>query len=277
MTLRKVFLLPLFGAPHAWTQAYLDHVRALEPYGWHWKVFTPHPYPSGGNVEIVPMTIEEFDRLVEDRCGMLPGNRILGDGGPAKLLSDYYPAFGDIFADYLGDADYWGHTNWDMVYGRLDHFIPDTELEQYSIWSDDPGHINGIFTLYRNGERERFLYRGVRDWPALFRVDHPVQRLVGFDEFYFDAYVRAAAAAGTLAFGSPPYFPYHSYDHLIQHRPEPKLMVMQDGALVEWYEDNRPNLQGYAPWPGMFGREIMSFHFIRTKAWPTFRPAPAGR
>lgn len=261
-----MFLLTQFGPPHAWTDQYLAHIRTLEPYGWYWKIITPHPYPSGGNVEILPMDFHEFDDLVAKRTGVVTGNHLEPSGLPAKLTSDYYPAFGDIFEDYLTTFDYWSITNWDVVYGRLDHFLPDRELETWDIWSDDNRHINSLFCFYRNIGWINRLYRDVPRWKDCFRYDG--RPLVGFDELHFDHHVRALADRQQVSFGHPPYGPLHSYDRLIQHLPHPNIKLLPDGALIECFEDPHPPLQGYAPWPGFFPREIMYFHFIRTKRWP---------
>ncbi len=60
--LRKTFLLPQFGPPFPWTEQYLEHIGSLAPYGWSWKILTPHGYTSKSpNVEIVPMTFAQFD------------------------------------------------------------------------------------------------------------------------------------------------------------------------------------------------------------------------
>lgn len=167
--LKKVFLLTQFGPPHPWVEQYLAHIRTLAPYGWHFKILTHTQYKSGGNVEIVPMTLADFDARVLDRCGVITGNRLDSNGLPVKFTSDYYPAFGDIFADILADADYWSITNWDVVFGRLDHFLPDSLLSQCDIWSDDCSHINSLFCFYRNTEWVNRLYRLVAGWQDFFQ------------------------------------------------------------------------------------------------------------
>lgn len=271
--LKKVFLLPQFGPPHPWTAEYLEHIRTLAPYGWHWKILTPHKYESSGNVEIVPMTFADFDTRVERATGVQTGN-VLDDAGlPAKLVSDYYPAFGEIFADLLDGVDYWSITNWDVVYGRMDHFLPDSTLAKYDLWSDDRGHINSLFCFYRNTARVNRLYQRVPGWREMFQYDG--RQIVGFDESHFNLAVRGMAVRQEIAFGHPPYFALHSYDRLVQHQPTPNLSIAPDGALIECFDDDYGPLAGYAPWRGFFGREIMYFHFIRSKRWPTFRPYPA--
>ncbi len=271
--LTKTFLLPQFGPPFPWTEEYLTHIGSLAPYGWHWKILTPHGYQSkSSNVEIVPMTFAEFDARVFKTTGVFSGNFLDPDGLPVKLLSDYYPAFGELFADLLTDCDYWSITNWDVLYGRLDHFLPDEELSKYDLWSDDNHHVNSLFCFYKNDPRINALYRRVKDWQEMFEVHgHPI---VGFDEIYFDALIRQLADAGEIRFGHPPYFALHSYDRLVQHQPTPNLAMAPDGALIECFEDSFPPLAHYAPWRGCFGREVMYFHFLKSKQWPALREYP---
>lgn len=230
----------------------------LAPYGWELKVFTPNPWKSSDNIEIIPMAIEEFDGLIEEHCGVNPRNFIMPNGAPSKFVSDYYPAYGQIFQKFLEGVDFWGHTNWDMVYGRLDHFVPDSVLEDCDIWSDDVDAINGIFCLYRNNERVNNLFRQVPDWERSFSVHEPC----AFDEHQMTLAVRKLAAAGEIRFAHPRYFGNHSYDRLPQHRPTPNLYFESDGALIERLDDPAAAPKGH------YGREIMSFHFSRTKRWP---------
>jgi hypothetical protein len=270
--LKKVFILTQFGPPHSWSAEYLAHIRTLAPYGWHWIILTPHDYQSSENVRIVPMTLADFDARVLERCGVVTGNFLDAQGLPVKFTSDYYPAFGDIFSDLLTDADYWSITNWDVLYGRLDHFLTDAELDKYDIWSDDRHHINSLFCFYNNTEPINRLYRCVPGWERFFQYEGVP--IYGFDEVYFDAIIRQLAHLGRVSFGHPPYFALHSYDRLIQHQPKPNLAMAPDGALIECFDDPHPGLANYAPWRGMFGREIMYFHFLQSKRWPELRPYP---
>src|SRR5678816_2825204 len=131
----------------------------LARYDWYLKVFTPNPWKSSGNIEIIPMTIEGFDALIEKHCGVKVGNYLTPEGVPHKLVSEYYPAYGEIFQEFTRSFEFWGHTNWDMVYGRLDRFLPDSVLRTCDIWSDDPNAIDGIFCLYRNAAEINNLFR----------------------------------------------------------------------------------------------------------------------
>lgn len=267
--LKKVFLQTQFGTPHEWTEQYIHQFKRLQPYGWYLKVFTPNtdePVIVHENVEIIQMSIEQFDQLMAQRCGIEPaGNHLDEKGRPAKFVSDYYPAYGHIFADYIKGFDYWFHSNWDMVYGRLDHFLPDSVLQQCDIWSDDYETINGIFCGYRNNEYVSNLFRQVPEWQRMFR-EH---ELFGFDEIHFTMAVRQLSQENKVQFGFPAYYGFHSYDRLIQHVPKPNLKLLEDGALIEMFQDPLHQVMpDHFLMQRGFGREIMSYHFIRTKRWP---------
>jgi len=245
--LKKVFLNPLFGDkyPKEWMDGFVENVQRLGEYGWYWKIFTPHrDLKSKGNVEFIYMTIEDFDARVEGVSGIYPGNYIDGHG-PHKLISDYYPAYGLIFKDYIEDADYWGHCNWDVVYGRLEKYLPDHFFDDCDIFGNDPNAINGIFSLYRNTGKINHLFSKTPGWEEAFR---DLERLYTFDEKMFTVTVREAQEAGEIKFK---YDWLLQYDRQPNHKPEPNLIIKKNGALVD-----------------KNGEEMMMFHFSFTKKWP---------
>jgi hypothetical protein len=258
--LKKVFVQCLFGQPFPWTDEYFENFRRLAPCGWYLRVFTPNPLPEAENIDVIPMTLAEYDGLVEKHCGVQVKNFLNSRGVPNKLTSDHYPAQGWIFQDFLKDADYVGITNWDCCYGKLSKWLPDSELQNYEIWSDDPCGFNGIFTLFENTEPALNLFREVENWKHHFTVHEPC----AFDEIRFSEILRKASADGRIAWGRPDHFPFHSYDRLVMHQPKPHLYFEEDGALIEWYEDRThpPSTKRH------YGREIPLFHFSKTKRWP---------
>lgn len=255
--LKKVFIETQFGSPHPWTKEYFENVAKLGATGWYWYIFTPNKYENvPDNVRIIPMTIEECNDLMEKKIGVNPHN-YLENGLPHKNVSDFFVAHGKIFEDYIEDADFWGFTNWDIVYGRLSNFIPDEILEHADIFSDEINTINGIFTLLRNTEEMKNLFKQIPDWENKF-TEH---RLVGTDEYDFTEIARKQPN-----FVFPKYYPLHSHDRLEQHYPDVKLEIKEDGSLWELFKDVRPpSWQHQRPFSG---REIAYIHFIRTKEWP---------
>lgn len=258
--MKKCFILTQFGKPHEWTQEYFDNVAKLEATGWYWKIFTPNKYENlPSNVEIISMTIEEFDTLIEKKIGVFIGNSIK-NGVPSKHVSDLYVASGAIFEDYIKDFDFWGITNWDIVYGRLSHFVPDQLLEQCDIFADDVNTINGIFTLFRNRLDINNLFKEIPDWETKFKT----HQLYGLDEY--DMTQVARKNSSWMRFLTLAYYPMHSHDRLETQNPVPKLSMKEDGSLWELSEDiGHPNWEHARPF---IGREIPLYHFIKTKKWP---------
>lgn len=243
----KVFLQPLFGEPYAWTQKYLDNIAKVK--GFEWKIFTQHDLKGGENTKIVKMTLADFDDLVLKYCGVDPNNHIEGKA-PVKNLTDFYPAYGDIFQDYIKGYDFWGHTNWDCVYGRLGHFITDKMLSKSKIWADETNTVNGTFSLYRNTKEVNTLYQNVNNWQKVF-TDY---KLYGFDELEFSEY---AVAKGFVT--NPKHYPTFSYDRFPQHIPYPQLDY-RDGRLYELFKDTVTER--------ILGKELAWFHFSYSKKWP---------
>ena len=259
--IKKVFLQTQFGKPHAWTQQFIDGIQHLEKYGWYWMTFTPNQMESKGNHIVVPMTLEEFDELIFKKCGVKVGN-FLENGLPHRFVSDFYPAMGLICEDYIKGYDFWGHTNWDIVYGNLSKFIPDEDLKDCDIFSDDINTINGIFTIYKNNSYVNSLFTEIPNWQEMFKT----HRLFGMDEYHMTEVAKKASKEGRIKYQFPKYYALHSHDRLQHHVPDVKLERTADGALYELFTDIAPPNWAHAR--PVTGKEIAYFHFIRTKKWP---------
>jgi len=263
--MKKVFVLTQFGKPHEWTQKYFENIKRLGQYGWYWKIFTPNKFENvPSNVEIIPMTIEEFNTLIEKKVGVNPMNFITEKGVPDKAVSDFYVATGVIFEDYLKGYDFWGITNWDVVFGRLDNYLPDEMLSELDVFSDDVGIINGVFSLFRNIPKVNNLFREIPGIENML-TEH---KLFGIDEYYLIDPLKKAAKNEALTYIHPQYYHLHSYDRLAHHVPVPQLEMQPDGSLWEKFWDVAPPI-GYINFPkGYIAKEIMYFHFSYTKKWP---------
>ena len=93
-----------------------------------------------GNVQIVTMTWEQFQTLVQSKFDYPISLET------AYKICDYRPAFGYIFSDYVNGYDFWGYTDsGDTLYGNIEKFLTDDILSQYN-----KIHIYGHMSLYRN-------------------------------------------------------------------------------------------------------------------------------
>ena len=276
--MKKTIILTQFGSPHPWTEQFLENVGHLGKDGWYWKIFTSNVYQNAPeNVEIVPMTTEQFNDLVQSKLGIRPQMFMTEKGVPSVHVTDFYIFSGLIFEDYLKDSVFWGIANIDMVFGRLSHFLPDSELEKWDIWTDDVNVINGIFSLYRNVPIVNTLPLLMPYWrevigqspcPKCLGAKVGSHVLFGSDEYGLTNVMKDPQVLERIRYGYPKYYFMHSHDRLEQHLPEVKLSMKEDGSLWELFEDiGHPDWEHAHP---LAGREIPYFHFLRTKKWPEF-------
>lgn len=267
--MKKVLIILQFGSPHEWTQKFIDNVQVLGPHDWYFQIYTPNKFESKGNVQIIPMSMEEFNILTEKKLGVRPTLVINERGVPSYHITDFLIFLGKIFEDYLKDYDFWGTMGLDCVVGRLDHFVPDSLLANCDVYTDDIGQFNANFCLWRNEEKINTLFKKIRNWEAAL-IQSPclgcegtgVHRLFVTDEIGMTAVMIITPE---IRWRQPNYYLIHSHDRLENHQPVAKLAIKADGSLWElledkgWKEGRRHHY---------FGREIAYYHFPMTKKWP---------
>jgi hypothetical protein len=151
----------------------------------------------------------------------------------------------------------------------LDHFVPDSYLEDCDVFTDDIGQFNAHFCLFRNGDEFNTLFMRHPYWkaalmqpPCLGCAGTGEHRLLATDESQMTLIMNTFHEA---RWKFPRYFPMHSHDRLENHKPKPKLEVKEDGSLWELLTDTGAG--GGRRWP-LMGREIAYFHFSTIKTWP---------
>ncbi|HXJ23390.1 MAG TPA: DUF6625 family protein [Polyangia bacterium] len=131
--------------------------------------FTP-PQGMPANVQFVTTTFKELAARFQSNFNFPIALR-----SPYKLC-DFRPAFGKIFAPELKGCDWWGHCDFDMVFGDLTPVLDVARSTKYvKIFR------RGHFTLYKNDPVVNAAYElpgGVRDYRAAFSTDDSV----AFDE-----------------------------------------------------------------------------------------------
>lgn len=262
--MNKTFIILMFGTPFEWIDKFIDSVQHLGQYGWNWQIYTPNNIQSKGNVEVIPMNVEAFCDLVNEKTGVKPEIYITENGIPSVHVTDFMVAYGKIFEDYL-KCDFWGMMGGpDILFGRLDHFVPDSLLKDCDVFTDEPNSINGCFTLFRNTEEVNTLFLKIHNWKDAFSIA-PCPRctgkgtehtLLGTDEYGLTEIMKTTH----LRYVHPKWYPLHGHDRLGK-----EIELKEDGSLWELTEDNPPH------WPNAnqyFGREILFYHFSQTKKWP---------
>lgn len=100
------------------------------------------------NVTIIKMSWEEIVKKIDAQFDFP-----VAIDSPYKL-TDFKPAYGDIFRDLFEGYAYWGYCDLDMIFGDLMKFIKDPiERGMEKIYR--LGHL----TVYKNTDRMRTLYR----------------------------------------------------------------------------------------------------------------------
>ncbi|HPT68375.1 MAG TPA: hypothetical protein PLI94_10120 [Bacillota bacterium] len=123
------------------------------------------------NVRQVKMSFNDFRVLVQSKFDF-----------PVSLerpykICDFRPAFGLICSEYIQGYDFWGHCDFDMIFGDIRKYITDDLLNSY-----DKILPLGHLSIYRNNEENnsRFKLSGslVGDYKKVFTTD----KSFAFDE-----------------------------------------------------------------------------------------------
>lgn len=98
----------------------------------------------------------------------------------AYKLCDIKPAYGILFEDELKNYDYWGHCDIDIIWGDVRKFI-DPLLEEYDYISARQEFTAGFFSIYKNNNSLRSIFKSSKDWKKVFSD----QKHYAFDECNF--------------------------------------------------------------------------------------------
>lgn len=130
----------------------------------------PSELPS--NVKYIKTTLEEIRILGCKKLGYE-----INLMAPYKLC-DFKPAFGIILDDYLKGYEYWGHCDFDMLFGRISFFLKKYEINKY-IHFLTQGHLS----FYKN-RPEVTDYMYLSGAPVDAKLVFSSNRNFAFDENY---------------------------------------------------------------------------------------------
>lgn len=131
----KLFIIPWFGKYPDWLDQWVANMELLKPKGYEYLIVS---------------NLELFKKRVKEKLG-IEANIIAGTG----KVWDYRPMLGVLFEEELAGYDYWGHTDFDCVYGNVEKWEP----PEYEIWSNHDEYICGPWTLYQNTDKINNLFR----------------------------------------------------------------------------------------------------------------------
>ncbi|MBR6208114.1 MAG: hypothetical protein IKQ69_03870 [Oscillospiraceae bacterium] len=123
------------------------------------------------NIRVLPMTLSEMQKLASEKIGM---EVVLST--PYKCC-DYKPVYGLIFEDHLRAYDYWGHCDFDMLFGRITALTEKYHLERYDKFLN-LGHLS----LYRNTPECNARFTLTPKSGNSYRTSFAIEKTTQFDE-----------------------------------------------------------------------------------------------
>jgi len=139
--MKKILLCPFFGDMPIWIDKF--------------------QFPNGYEY-IIDTNLELFKKRVKDKLGIdYPG--IYGSG----KVWDYRPALGLLYEEEIKGYDYWLTCDFDMVFGDVDKWFTDEQLNELDIWSNHHSYVCGCWTLYRNCKKVNELFMRYDNWKEM--------------------------------------------------------------------------------------------------------------
>ena len=127
------------------------------------------------NVIILNKTINEIGTVASEKLGFAVNIDF------SYKLCDFKPAYGFIFSEIVGQYDFWGHGDIDVIYGNIRNFVTDEMLQEFDLISLRPDWVPGCFLLFKNTEKMNTLFIQSKDYQKVFESN---QHLC-FDETNF--------------------------------------------------------------------------------------------
>lgn len=211
-SIKKIMITPYFGTAPEWMSKFKP------PNGYDW---------------LFDADLEKFKKRVKDKLGIdYPG--VPGSG----KVWDFRSALGLLYAEEIEEYDFWGHMDFDVVFGDVDAFLPNSVLPKLDVYSSHNEYVCGCFSLYRNTEAVNNLFKTVPVWKERMMDAEPN----GWVEKEFS---RALETSGLR----------YAYEFNQGNPWTENPVLRKDGDKL--YQD----IEG--KWV-----EIMFFHFRHSKRWP---------
>jgi hypothetical protein len=174
-----------FGSWPVWLPAFLVSCERNETI--EWRFFTDCPLPDRrfGNIRFERLTLEQLNGIASARLG----TRVRK--GPYSQ-SDLRPTYGVMFADYLEGFDVWGHCDFDVIWGDLRRFLPESVLRDYDVVSFRREFLAGHLTLWRNEPDANHLFRAVPGCLEILRDE----AYFNLDESIISTFLKSQMAEG---------------------------------------------------------------------------------
>jgi len=222
LSLKKLIICPFFGDMPNWMDKFIENYETTLK-------------PSGYDL-LIDTDLEGFKERVRKKLLI----EYPGLPGTGKVW-DMRCALGLLYWDELVEYDYFGHCDFDVVFGNVNAFIPDSELAKLDVYSSHDTYVCGAFSLYKNSIPVKYLFMRHPQWREFMIYPEP-------NAWLENQYARVLEQSGLT----------YKYDLSIQGNPflNDPVLEMRGNDLFQKTDD---------AW-----NEVGFFHFRRSKhkGWP---------
>jgi len=203
------------------------------------------PEEDHGKVQLWPLSMEDFKQRVQD-VGI-----ILSAGADRRKTAEVRPAYGEMFADLLGDSDFWGYSDLDVVFGQIGKWWDEKVLGIYDVLTIDTWITSGPLTVVRNNHRLNTLWMFIPNIMAkMGDTKFYASEELGFGKAVWDEHM----AGNIRAMFAPR--PSHDKEHAkVTYNPTTGVLYDQVKGISSYDPETK-------------GREVIAYHFMATKRWP---------
>ena len=140
--------VPYFGQLPSYFDLWLESCRRNGDIDWILVTDCPIPYDLPPNVRVRFTTFADFVTRMSKSFDFNLALTV-----PYKLC-DFKPAYGDVFDDDLGDYDFWGYCDLDVIFGNIRRFVTEAILADA-----DKVFTGGHLSFIRNVDEINRVYR----------------------------------------------------------------------------------------------------------------------
>ncbi len=158
-------VIPYFGTWPEWFPLFLKSCQYNPEIDWILVSDLKIKCACPANVKLFDVGLGELTERISQMFGLEVQIKY-----PYKL-TDFKPAFGCIFSDYLSSYAFWGYGDMDLIYGKLNHFLSPGLFARYDIISPSRDFFPGHFLLLRNTDPICNFFRRARDWKKIFNAE----------------------------------------------------------------------------------------------------------
>jgi hypothetical protein len=160
--IRIAILIPYFGNLPAWMNFFVESCGRNRDIDWLIFNDGPPPENTASNVRHIRTGFDDYKLLLSDAL-----NIRFTPASPYKLC-DIKPALPYVHRDLVGDYDFVGFGDLDVIYGDIRSVYDDETLARYDLLSSHPDRVSGHLCLMRNSPEMVRAFEQAHGWKEAF-------------------------------------------------------------------------------------------------------------